>query len=97
MPPLSISSMTDGISARYALVDAAPWPLPWSRKFAERSAADGSLTGGPPGTSRRSAEQRAAILGVEPAEVWWGRDHPCEQFGERREARRCHVYLQGFF
>lgn len=24
MPPLSISSMTDGISARYALVDAAP-------------------------------------------------------------------------
>ena len=47
MPPPSISSMRDGNSARQALGDTAPWPLPGSRKFAERSATDGSSIVGP--------------------------------------------------
>ena len=45
--PLSISSISDGSSARYPLAGTAPCPLPCRRKFAERSAADGSSMSGP--------------------------------------------------
>jgi two-component system sensor histidine kinase BaeS len=75
MPPPSISSMRDGSSARYALVDTAPWPLPCNRKFAERSATEGSSMVGPAmgpiwiqfSARLRSARARSSAMIASPA------------------------------
>jgi hypothetical protein len=55
--PALISWTSEGSSVRQVVAETAPWALPWRRRFAERSAAEGQL-----GRWQAAADGRTTIV-----------------------------------